>query len=78
MTHFSDADGRAASATSSQAFEAATRDLPGERSLANSAAALRPPTRRCAATGCAPASPSTAARPTSPSTTSRTGACSPP
>jgi alanine racemase len=41
MTHFSDADGPRGIAHQVAAFEAATRDLPGERSLANSAATLR-------------------------------------
>jgi alanine racemase len=41
MTHFSDADGARGIARQVVAFEAATRDLPGERSLANSAATLR-------------------------------------
>ena len=41
MTHFSDADGERGIAHQVAAFEAATRDLPGERSLANSAAILR-------------------------------------
>lgn len=45
MTHFSDADGqrlgRDGVEHQLQAFEAATVDLPGERSLANSAATLR-------------------------------------
>ncbi len=41
MTHFSDADGPRGIAHQVAAFEDATRDLPGERSLANSAAALR-------------------------------------
>jgi alanine racemase len=41
MTHFSDADGGRGVAKSVAAFEAATRELPGERSLANSAATLR-------------------------------------
>jgi alanine racemase len=41
MTHFSDADGERGIAHQVAAFEAATRDLPGERSLANSAATLR-------------------------------------
>jgi alanine racemase len=44
MTHFSDADAASASgrgiARQTAVFEAATRDLPGERSLANSAAIL--------------------------------------
>ena len=77
MTHFSDADGERGIAHQVAAFEAATRDLPGERSLANSAA-LRcaRPQPRCAATGCAPASCATAARPISRPTTSPTGACS--
>jgi len=43
MTHFSDADGPRGVARQVAAFDAATRDLPGERSLANSAAALRHP-----------------------------------
>ncbi|MCK7493339.1 MAG: alanine racemase [Comamonadaceae bacterium] len=38
MTHFSDADGARGIAHQVAAFEAATRDLPGERSLSNSAA----------------------------------------
>jgi len=41
MTHFSDADGARGIAHQLAAFEAATRDLPGERSVANSAAVLR-------------------------------------
>jgi alanine racemase len=41
MTHFSDADGPRGIAHQVAAFEAATQDLPGERSLSNSAAALR-------------------------------------
>ncbi len=41
MTHFSDADGERGIAHQLQAFVQATRDLPGERSLANSAATLR-------------------------------------
>ena len=41
MTHFSDADGERGIAHQVAAFEEATRDLPGERSLANSAALLR-------------------------------------
>ena len=41
MTHFSDADGARGIAHQVAAFEAATADLPGERSLANSAAVLR-------------------------------------
>ena len=41
MTHFSDADGARGVAHQVAVFEAATRDLPGERSLANSAALLR-------------------------------------
>jgi alanine racemase len=43
MTHFADADGARGVARQVAAFEAATRDLPGERSLANSAAILRHP-----------------------------------
>ena len=41
MTHFSDADAAAGVTRQVGAFEAATRDLPGERSLCNSAATLR-------------------------------------
>ena len=41
MTHFSDADGPRGIAHQVAAFEAVTRDLPGERSLSNSAATLR-------------------------------------
>ncbi|TFZ06698.1 alanine racemase [Ramlibacter henchirensis] len=41
MTHFSDADGDRGIAHQVRAFAEATRDLPGERSLANSAATLR-------------------------------------
>ena len=41
MTHFSDADGSRGVDHQVAVFEAATRDLPGERSLSNSAAILR-------------------------------------
>ena len=41
MTHFSDADGPAGVAAQMAAFLSATADLPGERSVANSAATLR-------------------------------------
>jgi len=41
MTHFADADGERGVAAALAAFEETTRDLPGERSLANSAATLR-------------------------------------
>jgi len=41
MTHFSDADGARGVAHQVATFEVATRDLPGERSLSNSAATLR-------------------------------------
>jgi alanine racemase len=41
MTHFSDADGPRGIAHQVAVFEAVTQDLPGERSLANSAAILR-------------------------------------
>jgi alanine racemase len=41
MTHFSDADGPAGVAQQVRVFEEATRDLPGERTLSNSAAILR-------------------------------------
>ncbi len=41
MTHFADADGAAGIAAQQAGFEAAAGDLPGERSLCNSAATLR-------------------------------------
>ena len=41
MTHFSDADGPKGIAQQLEVFNAATRDLPGERTLSNSAATLR-------------------------------------
>ena len=41
MTHFSDADGPLGIAHQLASFQAATQDLPGERSLSNSAAVLR-------------------------------------
>jgi alanine racemase len=41
MTHFSDADGPRGIAHQMAAFTAAAQDLPGERSLSNSAATLR-------------------------------------
>ncbi len=41
MTHFSDADAERGIADQVAAFEAAARDLPGERTLSNSAAILR-------------------------------------
>jgi alanine racemase len=41
MTHFSDADGPLGIARQLAVFTATTRDLPGERSLSNSAATLR-------------------------------------
>jgi alanine racemase len=41
MTHFADADGERGIARQVAAFDAASRDLPGERSLSNSAATLR-------------------------------------
>lgn len=41
MTHFAEADGPAGVADAMARFEAATRDLPGDRSVANSAATLR-------------------------------------
>ena len=41
MTHYSDADGARGVHEATAAFEEATRDLPGERSMANSAATLR-------------------------------------
>jgi alanine racemase len=41
MTHFSDADAPRGLAAQLQAFESVTHDLPGERTLSNSAATLR-------------------------------------
>lgn len=41
MTHFSDADGERGIAAQAATFAAVTQDLPGERSLSNSAATLR-------------------------------------
>ena len=41
MTHFSDADGPAGVAAQMAVFDATTRELPGDRSLCNSAATLR-------------------------------------
>jgi alanine racemase len=41
MTHFSDADGERGIARQFAVFDEITRDLPGERSIANSAATLR-------------------------------------
>ena len=41
MTHFSDADGAKGIAEQLRAFEAVTDDLPGERTLSNSASSLR-------------------------------------
>jgi alanine racemase len=41
MTHFSDADGARGIAHQARVFAATTRDLPGERSVANSATILR-------------------------------------
>jgi alanine racemase len=41
MTHFSDADGERGVAEQMAVFAATTRDLPGERTLSNSAATLR-------------------------------------
>ena len=41
MTHFSDADGARGVAHQMEAFKSVTHDLPGERSVANSAASLR-------------------------------------
>ncbi|HSV58093.1 MAG TPA: alanine racemase [Variovorax sp.] len=41
MTHFSDSDGPRGIGSALAAFERATQDLPGERTLANSAAVLR-------------------------------------
>ena len=48
MTHFSDADGTRGIEQQMQVFEAATHELPGERSLSNSAATLRHPTANLA------------------------------
>ena len=70
MTHFADADagdGAERRAAQLAAFEAATRDLPGERSICQQrrhAAPRRAPGAGGAATGCGRASCSTARRPT--------------
>lgn len=45
MTHFSDADGARGIVEQLALFEQVTQDLPGERSIANSAATLRHPAR---------------------------------
>ncbi len=77
MTHLSDADGTRGIAHQLAAFELATLDLPGDRSVANSAGTLRfashePRVR--ADWGAARDHGLRLVRPTSPSTTSRTGA----
>ena len=46
MTHFSDADGATGVSEQMAVFERVTRDLPGERSVSNSAAVLRHSTLR--------------------------------
>ena len=51
MTHFSDADGAPGVAQQMAVFNSATRDLPGERSLSNSAATLRHTLSACADAG---------------------------
>ena len=51
MTHFSDADGPRGVAHQVAAFEAVTHDLPGERTLCNSAATLRHASRPLSADG---------------------------
>ena len=65
MTHFSDADagaGQPGISAQLQRFHDATRDLPGERSVATAQPrCARATTRWCAATGCGRASCSTAA-----------------
>jgi alanine racemase len=86
MTHFSDADGPRGIAEQMAAFAATTHDLPGERSLSNSAATLRhtaDPAQmtesvnsRWCPTGCARELPCTAAHRIFPSTARPTGHCS--
>jgi alanine racemase len=82
MTHFSDADGPRGMAHQLAVFNDATRDLPGERSVSNSAAACAtwaPASRQAARwcrTGSAPASSPMAVRRTTRSTTHTPGACS--
>jgi len=56
MTHFSDADGPRGVAAQAALFLEVSRDLPGERSLANSAAVLRHMGAACADAGAALAS----------------------
>ena len=46
MTHFSDADGATGVAAQMAIFASVTRDLPGERTVSNSAATLRFPVER--------------------------------
>lgn len=53
MTHFSDADGPAGVSAQMAVFEAASADLPGERSVSNSAAMLRHMDRQAAPQGAA-------------------------
>ena len=47
MTHFSDADGAAGVADQMAVFDSVTRELPGERTLSNSAATLRHSVAAC-------------------------------
>ena len=72
MTHFSDADGPGGIAAQMAVFSAVTQDLPGERSLCNSAATLRHAGQRfdgaraasrSAPTGSGPASPCSGSAP---------------
>jgi len=51
MTHFSDADGPRGVAAQMATFASVTRDLPGDRSLSNSAATLRHPVDATAVQG---------------------------
>ena len=80
MTHFSDADDAKGIAQQLALFNATTQDLPGERSLSNSAAILRHMGAASGPnlvwTGSAPASCSMAHHPISPRTAPPTGICS--
>lgn len=51
MTHFSDADGPVGVSAQMEVFDTTTRDLPGERTLSNSAAMLRHTAPALATTG---------------------------
>ena len=77
MTHFSDADGRAALRTRWPAFANATQDLPGERSACNSAATLRHAQDAAVRADWRAGIMLMAARPTTPSAAAWIGICNP-